>query len=280
MDKKKLQYVQLAAVILVGLNVWVWQGVLAARITENLVYFLDVGQGDGQLIVLAPDSGLPVKIIIDGGRDRKVLNALDGALGRSNNKYVDVVILTHPDLDHFGGLVEVLRSYDVGLFISNGLSAESAAFGALQEWLARKNIPAVALMEGDVIKYRGSVFSVISPDKELLAAAESNEASLVIMLEASGSRVLFTGDIGFPAENALLKKGYDLRADVLKVSHHGSPNSSGENFIAAVRPKVSVIGVGQNRYGHPAPRVLEVLRLAGSLVHRTDLDGTVKIILD
>ena len=107
-----------------------------------------------------------------------------------------------------------------------------------------------------------------------------NEASLVVMLEAGKSRALFTGDIGFSTENVLLEKGYNLKADALKVGHHGSKNSSGENFIAAVQPMVSIIGVGKNRYGHPTPRVLETLGLAGSKVYRTDSDGTIKIILD
>ena len=185
--------------------------------------------------------------------------------------------MTHTDLDHIGGIVEVAKRYDVGLFISNGRAAESDAYEALQKELAEQSVPALALLKGDVIRYGTNVLSILSPDPALLRHKEVNEASLVMMLESENRSVLFTGDIGFPAEQALLDKHYDLKADVLKVAHHGSKYSSSENFLAAVRPLVSVIGVGKNTYGHPTARVLESLELAGARIYRTDENGTVRI---
>ena len=270
--------IQLAVIITVGFTAWIWFGIFSAQTTEDTLYVLDVGQGDGQLVVLSGEDGeSSVKILIDGGKDRTVLTALDEALGSSNNKYLDVVIMTHTDLDHMGGLVEVAKRYDIGLFISNGREASSDAYIALQDVLAEREIPSEALIEGDAVRYGGNTLLLLSPDRALLANKAVNEASIVAMLESEDAKVLFTGDIGFPAENALLKKYPDLSADILKVGHHGSKNSSSENFIAAVRPLVSTIGVGKNSYGHPTLRVLDTLDLAGSRVYRTDEDGTIQI---
>lgn len=281
MSAKNKKTIQLAVLIAVGFNVWMWYGILSGGATENAAYFLDVGQGDSQLITLASGRGEPpVNILIDGGRDRKILDALDAALGADNNKYIDIVIITHPHLDHFGGMVEVLKRYDVGLFISNGQQDDSTAFHALKERLAERGVRALILREGDAVRYRASVMRIISPDRALLDGGDVDDASLVILLEAGASRALFVGDLRVPAEQVLLKKGYDLNADVLKVGHHGSKYSSSENFIAAVRPLIAAIGVGQNRYGHPAPQTLTTLELVGARVHRTDRGGTLKVVLD
>ena len=90
---------------------------------------------------------------------------------------------------------------------------------------------------------------------------------------------MLTGDIGFETENKLLQK-YDLKSDILKVAHHGSRFSSGREFVEQVNPKISIIEVGKNPYGHPHPQVLETLASANSTIYRTDVDGTIKIILD
>lgn len=270
--------IQLALVILVGFTAWTWFGILNTGHTESAVYALDVGQGDSQLVLLAENGGEPVKVLIDGGKDRRVLDELDRALGILNDKYIDIVILTHTDLDHLGGIVEVLKRYDVGLFVSNGRPADSDAYEALQRELSERLIPSVVLLEGDAIRYGSHVFSVLSPDRTLLKHKEVNESSIVMMLESEGRKILFTGDIGFPAEERLLAKKYDLDADVLKVPHHGSKYSSGENFLADVSPLVSLIGVGKNTYGHPTARVLDSLELAGSQIYRTDKHGTLHIL--
>src|SRR3989344_841029 len=270
--------IQLGVIISIGFTAWIWFGIFSAQTSEDVLYVLDVGQGDSQLVVLSREDGkASVKILIDGGKDRTVLTALDEALGHLNNKYIDIVMMTHTDLDHMGGLIEVIKRYDIGLFVSNGRKADSEAYAALEDVLDEREIPSEVLIEGDVVRYGGNTLSILSPDRVLLANKTVNEAGIVAMLESEDTKVLFTGDIGFPAENALLKKYRDLSADILKVGHHGSKNSSSENFIAAVRPLVSTIGVGKNSYGHPTLRVLDTLDLAGSRVYRTDEHGTIKI---
>ena len=272
--------IQLVSVVGIGLTVWVWFGIFATRTIPSTLYVLDIGQGDSQLIVLASERGRSaIKILIDGGRDKTVLTALDEALGSLDNKYIDMVILTHTDLDHMGGLIEVARRYDIGMFISNGREGTTEAYGVLTETLAERDIPTLILLEGDTIRYGDNRLAILSPDRALLASKEVNESGIAMMLQSEGTKTLFTADIGLATENMLLEKKYDLAADILKVGHHGSKNSSSENFIAAVRPLVSVIGVGKNSYGHPTARVLETLELAGSRVYRTDEDGTIKISL-
>lgn len=269
---------QLGVLIAIGITVWLWIPILSGKTAENSLYILDVGQGDSQLVQLAsPEGRSSVEVLIDGGKDRAVLHELNEVLGNRDDKYIDIVILTHPDLDHFGGLIEVVRRYDVGVFISNGRKGTSEAFADLENVLHERNIQSISLMEGDSIRYGNHVFTIISPDKALIQSKEINEASIVTTLSSGGVEVLFTGDIGFPAERALLRKKHNLSADILKVGHHGSKNSSSENFIAAVQPKIATIGVGKNSYGHPTPRVLETLELAGSRVYRTDTDGTIEI---
>ena len=270
---------QLVAIIGVGITAWLWYGILSTQTVPPTLYVLDVGQGDSQLVILSSqDKTSAIKILIDGGKDKTVLAALDEALGNQNNKYIDLVISTHTDLDHIGGLIEVMKRYDTGLFISNGRTATTDAYTALKETLANHRIPTINLLGGDIIRYGDNTITILSPDRAILKGKDVNEAGIVMMLNAEGTKALFTADTGFHIENALLEKMSGLAADILKVGHHGSKYSSSENFIAAVRPTISVIGVGKkNTYGHPTPRVLETLELAGSRIYRTDQDGTIKI---
>ncbi len=282
-DKNKAGFIFL---ILIFFNVWVWYGVLNFSNNKNAIFFLDIGQGDSELITLfSKDKKSEMKILIDAGKDKKVLDALDSAFGRSNDKYIDLAIMTHPDLDHFGGFLDVAQRYNIGLFISNGQSVDSNYFLELQKIISERGIPTLVLKEGDKIKYEKNLISIISPDKKLLQNKVKNEAGLVIMAEFKSenintSKVIFTADIGRFAENILLGKKYDLSADILKVGHHGSKNSSSEFFISAINPALSVIEVGKNNYGHPTEQVLKTLENVGSEIRRTDKDGTIKVVLN
>lgn len=276
--------IKLVLILLIGFNVWIWGGLIGGvNVYGDAVYFLDVGQGDAQLVVLDAGKGLsPVKILIDAGEGRKIFDSLDVALGGGNDFYIDILIMTHPHLDHYGGFFHILQRYEVGLFITNGHEEEAEEFERLMVELERNDVDILVLKEGSSISFGRTGFFVLSPDDGLLDAGDLNEASIVIMMEheGSGAKVLFTGDIGFPAEDILLEKGYDLSADILKVGHHGSKFSTGINFLSAVKPVAGVIGVGNNRFGHPTEEVLEVLELVGADVYRTDEHGTIKVILE
>lgn len=280
MDKfvfKKSLY--LALLVLIAGNIFVWQVIVFGGRTENLeLYFLDVGQGDSQLISLPGLRAGGVQVLIDGGPNAKVLNGLSKAL-LPQDRYIDLLVVSHPQLDHFGGLIDVLKNYRVGAVIDNGRKGMSKAYADFEKAIQDSGARHITLVEGDKIRYRDAVFSVFSPNRKNLASKELNDTALVMMLEKSGLRALYTGDIGADLEKELAKK-YDLSAQILKVSHHGSKFSSNLDFLKSVQPRIAVIGVGKNTYGHPTKEALGRLASVNALVLRTDRDKTVKMIFN
>lgn len=243
-------------------------------------YFLDVGQGDSELVIL-PDGA---RILIDGGPPNgKAVVELEKLLP-IGERYLDLVVLSHPQLDHFGGLGAVLDNFDVGALLWNGRN-DSPNVSPWQEFLdeARaRGIAMVPLMRGDAIRTEKNVVDVLSPDATLAESAELNDTGLVLLVEAPELRTLFTADIGMNVEDYLLKlESSTLRADVLKAAHHGSKYSSGAAFLRAVNPKVVVIEVGAgNTYGHPGKEALaRIVSSTRAQVFRTDQDGTVQVSL-
>ncbi len=230
-----------------------------------------MGQGDSSLITLPGNAN----ILIDGGpANGKATSELEKTLPLLQ-RYIDLVIMTHPELDHYGGIIEVLERYEVGGLLSTGKIKESKEFQELIKVVEKKKIPHVTLGAGDTIEFIGSKLRVISPTKRLLTDAPVNETSLVTELESSGILALFTGDSGFEAENEFIKNVRDV--NVLKVGHHGSRFSTGRDLLETIRPEISVITVGKNNYGHPTEDVLTRLKSVQSKVFRTDTNGTIEI---
>lgn len=261
---------------LIIFDVFVWTNIFLEESNGNPeLYFLDVGQGDSELVVLPPG----IRILIDGGPDNRVLNQLDSIIN-SFDRYLDLVVLSHPQLDHFGGLVSVLNRYKIGAFIFSGQEGTVDAFNDLKMALQKNKIPTVALIEGDKIKYVDSRFDVLSPSKDLLSSAEPNDWCLVLKMTADKIKALFTGDIDNKIEDSLIQKyGENLDVDVLKVSHHGSKYSSSESFLTETSPKIAVIEVGKNSYGHPTDLILNRLSAIGARIFRTDENHTIKLAL-
>ncbi len=252
-----------------------WQIGRAGRDIGDLkIYFLNVGQGDGELVVLPGG----VKVLIDGGPPNgRVLEELAKILP-PGDRYIDLIMMSHPQLDHFGGLVEVLERYYVGAFLTSGRENEISAFADLKRTLKENSVESIVLLSGDKIHYRESQFDILSPTPTLLGSKELNDTTIVAELSSNNSRTLFTGDIGANVEEKILKAVGE--ADVLKIPHHGSKFSSSANFIAAVSPAVAVVEVGKNSYGHPTKDALGRIAAVGARIFRTDLDGTVKLLID
>ncbi|MGC9603306.1 MAG: MBL fold metallo-hydrolase [Minisyncoccia bacterium] len=233
------------------------------------LYFLPVGQGDSELAVLPGG----VKILIDGGPpDSLVLANLDKVLS-PRDRYIDLVISTHPQQDHFGGLIEVLRRYKVGTFVWNGEVGTNPAMNDLLALIKENNVPMVTLVAGDKIIYGESETDVLSPVSGV--KVDINEDALVLALQSGDTKTLFTSDVGAKTETSILNS-YAGPIDILKVGHHGSKFSSSANFLNILRPKVAVIEVGKNSYGHPTPEVLNRLADIGAQIFRTDQDGLIK----
>lgn len=262
----------LALALLAILNILVWRTIILAKSSDILeIYFFDVGQGDSELIVLPGG----VKILIDGGPNKKVLDDLAKIL-RPTDRYIDLVINSHPHPDHFIGLIDVLKDYEVGAFIYNGRDGGIPAWEELLKTADKNKAPGLVLAAQDKIHYQDNEFDILSPDKNFFNKDDLNETSLVALLKSQNFKALFAGDIGAGPEKYLAAK-FDIDADVLKIGHHGSRFSSIEEFLKNISPKISVIEVGKNSYGHPTPEILARLASVGAQIYRTDNNGTVKI---
>jgi len=264
----------LIVVFLLVINGLVWfQIVFNDSVTRTSFYFLDVGQGDGTLGVFEGGA----KFLVDAGPGAKTVSALQEVLG-TNDKYIDLVFITHPQLDHFGGLNFVLDRYELGAVVINGREVDLPEWTELLEELEGREIPILTLGAEDRISYRDHLVDFLSPDGAQIQSAELNDGSLVSLITTPEAKVLLTGDISANIEKYLLEKfeGGELAADILKVPHHGSKYSSSEDFIRAVRPKIAIIEVGKNNYGHPTEEVLRRLQANNVKVFRTDVLGNIK----
>ena len=245
--------------------------------------FLNVGQGDAALIRL--DSG--EKMLVDCGPDDKILSEL-GRYLPFYDRTIDYLLVTHPDLDHYGGCIDVLRRYQVRMVIGNGEERPNDP-----NWPVWKNELAAEKSALKIIagpeswSIGGEKFEFLAPDDSLSVSGSdsgSNRQTIVFRFIFSGQEkgsVLFAGDMEIPLEDALLARYCSstpvdcpvLRADILKVGHHGSDTSSGEEFLRAVSPEAALISVGKNSFGHPSLRVLRKLERARADVWRTDEKG-------
>jgi len=257
---------------LLVLNIFIW-GFIILREKSFAGYFFSVGQGDSEMIVLPGNK--EARILIDGGPNFKIISELEKVLPFFSRR-IDLVLASHTDGDHIGGLSEVFNRYQVGAFVFNGEEG-GESFENLSKILKEKNIPIIILKEKDKIKYGENFFKVLN-SKE--GVREKNENSLVLLLEAENKKILFTGDISQKIEEAILEKEKIGEIDILKVAHHGSKYSSGENFISNINPKISIIEVGKNSYGHPTYETLNRLESVKSLIFRTDERGTIKVEAD
>ena len=264
----------LIVLALVAFDGFLWYSILPTLSGGLAVYFLDIGQGDSQLVRL-PEGA---KVLIDSGPDGKVLRELEKVL--AGDRYIDLLLLTHPEADHIGGFVNILKSYEVGAVLLTGRGKDTDIWREFKKTLSDRKIPAIMLREGDRVSQGESRFDILSPGPEYMASAALNDTSIVSMLTSRNARFLFTADIDANLEVHLAEK-YDIRADVLKVAHHGSKYSSSDIFLSEVLPKIAVIQVGKgNGYGHPTKEAISRLAATGAIVYRNDTDGGVAVLAD
>ncbi len=238
-----------------------------------VVHFIDVGQGDSMLVQHAGKN-----MLIDAGtwEAGKTVSDYLKAHGVST---IDVLVSTHPHSDHIGGMSAVLKDFPVKVIYDSGIPHTTQTYEEYLTLIDQKNIKYKVPEKGDVIDFApGVTVQVLSIGGNY---EDLNEQSIVLKVTYGSDSFLFMGDTGFDAESGLLKSGYDLRSDVLKVGHHGSKGSSGTSFIKAVDPKYAVIEVGaDNPYGHPTKAAMDRLGVEGSIVYRTDYDGDVVMTSD
>ena len=269
---------EVVVAILILSNIFVWSALYQRRPNDILtVYFLDVGQGDAILI----DSPRGGKVLIDGGGNRKVLSELGKILPFADRR-IDVMIETHPDKDHIGGLPEVVSRYEVGMFLEPGVESENSIDDELKKRLGEKNIPKLLAKRGMVVNFSDGVkLQILFPNQDV-TRWETNRASIVAKLIYGDTSFLLTGDSPLQVENILLSLDKNLLdSDVLKAGHHGSRTSTSLTYAEAVSPEYAIISAGlDNTYGHPHKEVMDILRKSSSTILNTALLGTIKFETD
>jgi competence protein ComEC len=272
---------------------WSWSGVAVIWATllwhiapvpadngsKLALHFLDVGQGDGALLrtpagrwVLI-DAG-PRSAQSDAGR-----RVVVPFLARHGARGLTLVFVSHAHADHLGGVASVLERFPTGTVVEPGEQVADPLYYAFLNQLASEGIPWHVGTRGEHLTLDGVSFSILHPDRRWSHWGEDvNEDSLVLLVEYGAFQALFAGDAGFPAE--LEMRGRTGRVDLLKVGHHGSRGSTGDEWLDSLRPRAAVISVGHNTYGHPAPVTLRRLRRHGVTIWRTDADGPVTVVTD
>jgi competence protein ComEC len=242
------------------------------------VVFLDVGQGDA--IFITTPSGK--QVLVDGGPSPSKLTEALGRYMPFWDRSLDVVVMTHADVDHITGLAEMLARYRLSLWLDNGQPGDGAVYATCQRLLQANSVHQVSVRAGDRLDLGSGIrFEVLHPPADLPAglAADDNDTSLVLRLVWREASFLLASDVSTRAEHLIQQSDQLLAADVLKVAHHGSEGSSSAEFLTAVNPSYAVISVGaDNPFGHPGQAILE--RLGNVTLLRTDQQGTVELITD
>jgi competence protein ComEC len=238
------------------------------------VNFFDVGQGDG-IFIQTPDG---IDILIDGGPDKTILEKLSNVMP-FYDKHIDYLIITHEHEDHLRGAIEVMDRYQIDKIYYNKSSAGPAPYSVIFEDVIQEETKLIEVNDLEVINLgKDKELKIYSFAQSLAGKSNTNNTSLMTKLSFEGSSFLFMADIESDLEEHVLEQDLELKADIIKISHHGSSNSNSSDFLAEVNPEIAVILVGlDNDFGHPSRRVIRRLERKSVQVYRTDLDGDIKI---
>ena len=235
------------------------------------LHVLDVGKADSLLLECGGEA-----MLVDGGtpdRGEEVAQSLTHR-GIDSLRYV---VNTHPDADHIGGLPEVLQAFPVAAYIAPELSVDTVEYRRTQQILQEKAIAVQYPQAGTTFSLGGAEIEVWTPPS---AADGLNNHSLVLRVVYGDTAFLLMGDAEREEEEALLASGMPLRADVLKVGHHGSDTSTGKALLDAVQPRYAAISTAWDNSRLPRETVLRRLRSAGVALYRTDVCGTLLFLSD
>jgi competence protein ComEC len=243
------------------------------------LHFLDVGQGDGA-VIRTPGGRF---VVVDAGPRSERLDAgrrvVAPFLTRKRAGRLAAVVISHAHADHVGGATSVLERFSAEVVLEPGAVFEDPGYARFLGVVAAGGIPWRPARPGDAFTLDGVRFTLMHPDTAWSGWGEDlNEDSLILCVEYGGFRALFPGDAGFAAERHLA--GRIGPVSLLKVGHHGSRGSTGEDWLAELQPRVAVVSVGANNYGHPAPETLARLARSGADLRRTDREGTVTVLTD
>lgn len=282
---RKFLLLTIGVLTLFALFVWNSLGVFTRadipKTDTMTVSFLDVGQGDA-IYVRAPNG---VDLLVDGGRDKSVVSRLKEVMDRGDSA-IDIVVATHPDADHIGGLPQVFDNFAVGAFFDPGAFSDTKTYQTLMQKVSTEQSPYLYATSGTKIildKEKNIFVDILYPSNVVKNVRDTNSRSVVLRLIYGETSFLLTGDAPIATESILVARSTDqpIRSTILKLGHHGSRTSSSRAFLQKVSPQVAIISSGQNnRYGHPHLEVLNVLKSlhipylatydAGNIVYKSD----------
>ncbi|WP_195465265.1 ComEC/Rec2 family competence protein [Faecalispora jeddahensis] len=293
--RKKVSIPALFAAIILGIATWFFASdperspgglnipsgdFISSETGSVSVYYLDVGQGDSELICLPTGENILIDAGLSEGADQ-----LTTYLGQLGVRKIDYLIATHPHADHIGGMAKVISNLEIGkIYVPKVADSQVPTTRVYENMLDAVEKKGLRLTQG---KAGMTVLEQDNTRLEFLAPVEDeyndlNNYSIVAKLTFGQRTFLFTGDAEKESEQQMVKKYADsLRSDVLKVCHHGSSSSSSVGFLKAVAPKYAIISCGKdNDYGHPNKEVFTRLANVGAEVYRTDEQGTILVSSD
>lgn len=262
------------------LNVPIKQAIPGRTAPDELIFkTLDVGQGDALYLRLPSQAD----ILIDTGPDDRVLSQLGTAMPLGDRK-IELLIISHNHLDHIGGLPAILNRYQVDRIWLSGAIGDNEIYQEVTKLLNEKQVPITYVKAGDLTEVGAISTIVLHPPISAVDSQPKDQHDATIALKITYNQVclIMTGDLAFKHEESIVATAQSLQLSldcpILKVSHHGSGNSTSVDWLNLTKPKVAVISVGtNNRYHHPAEETLNRLKNFGANIYRTDLNGTITI---
>ena len=242
-----------------------------SALADLQVHFLNVGQGDCTIIICDGEA-----MVIDGGPAVASDYVYSYIRNTLELQHIDYVVSTHPHLDHVYGLSAVLNAAPVDLLLTPVLEWDSKAFSNMLKYAEKQGTPVSVPQEGDTLQLGGATVTILHCWPEAIEYGRTNDSSIVTRIDYGDTSFIITGDAEDWSEYMMIDAGVNLKADVLRVAHHGSNTASTLEFLQAVQPAYAVISVGKdNGYGHPHQEVLTGLQEVGSTILRTDEIGTI-----
>lgn len=263
-------------ILLLPLLLWIRPTQATSSPDQLKITFINVGQGDA--ILIQESSGF--EVLVDGGRKAAGENVLT-YLRQNEIAELEVMVATHADGDHIGGLIKVLEAEDisVGSVFFNGYPGDTDTWFEFSDAVTAEGLSLIPAQYPQSFSWAGINLKVLNPDHTLVDP-DQNEASIVMAVEFDQLDALLTADIDADVESLLFNRTADFEAEILKVAHHGSKFSSSTQFLEKLSPHEAIISVGSNPYGHPALETISRLTNAGAHLWRTDYLGTVQMISD
>ena len=271
--KKALTLILLLTLVFsIGLNA---DATTAPEAEYLIVHYIDVGQADGMLLIAGDTT-----VLIDAG-NLETSNQVVKYLQRCGIEELDLVVNTHPHMDHMGGINTVMNYFPTKEVWCSHATYDSAAFQYFVSAAQRQNLTIKHPEPGTTYAADGLTIDVLGPIQDADKYNDLNDTSLVLMVQFGERKFLFTGDMEAYAENQLVQSDFDLKADVLKVGHHGSYSSTSQAFLKEVSPQYGIISCGRdNEYGHPHNEPMTQLKLSQVELYRTDLMGDIVLVTD